>query len=219
MKRVSLIVLALLITGLFLSKQIKADDLEPAAAMKALGPKGEKIFSAQEIAGYGENYGRMDSNHDGFLTIAEYIANSGHFRGNKAGAKGFINISDNDKDGAVSRAEYVMNRIITDEAKAIYTRIDPATDWNAVPAFQWRMKRAAFVGSDYFADKKMAHGRQRGRSAASARVFKNLRPLGARRSSQRASGWEQVVDIVEVKAPLTSGTGINDHDMRLNLYS
>jgi len=156
MNRVSLTVLALLIAGLVLSTPIKADDLEPAAAMKALGAKGEKIFSAREIAGYGENYGRMDSNHDGLLTTAEYIANSGHFRGNKAGAKGFINISDNDKDGAVSRAEYVMNRIITDEAKEIYTRIDPATDWNAVPAFQWRMKRAAFVGSDYFADKKMA---------------------------------------------------------------
>jgi len=156
MKQVSLIILALLIAGLVSSTPIKADNLEPAAAMKALGAKGEKIFSAREIAGYGENYGRMDSNHDGLLTTAEYIANSGHFRGNKAGAKGFINISDNDKDGAVSRAEYVMNRIITDEAKEIYTRIDPATDWNAVPAFQWKMKRAAFVGSDYFADKKMA---------------------------------------------------------------
>ena len=156
MKRAGLTVLALLIAGLVLSTPIKADDLDPVAVMKAFGAKGEVLFSAHEIAGYGENYGRMDSNHDGFLTTAEYIANSGHFRGNPAGAEGFILISDNDKDGRVSRAEYVMNRIITDEAKEIYTRIDPATDWNAVPAFQWRMKRAAFVGSDYFADEKMA---------------------------------------------------------------
>ena len=121
MIRVFLTVLALHIAGLVLSTPIKADDLDPVAVMKAFGAKGEVLFSAHEIAGYGENYGRMDSNHDGFLTTAEYIANSGHFRGNPAGAKGFMFISDNDKDGRVSRAEYVMNRIITDEAKEIAT--------------------------------------------------------------------------------------------------
>ncbi|MBW1803616.1 MAG: hypothetical protein JRJ85_23160 [Deltaproteobacteria bacterium] len=156
MKRVSITVLVLLIAGLILSTPIKAEDLDPVAVMKAFGAKGEEIFSAREIAGYGENYGRMDSNHDGFLTTDEYIANSGHFRANPAGAEGFMRISDNDRDGGLSCAEYVMNRIITDEAKEIYTRIDPATDWTAVPAFRWRMKRAAFVGSDYFADEKMA---------------------------------------------------------------
>ena len=156
MKPLLLTVLALLVSGHVLSTPIKADNLEPATVMKVLGAKGEKVFSDQEIAGYAENYERMDSNHDGFLTTAEYIANSGHFRGNPAGAAGFMRISDNDRDGGLSRAEYVMNRIITDEAKEIFTRIDPATDWNAISAFQWTMKRAAFVESDYFTDKKMA---------------------------------------------------------------
>ena len=149
MKQIFLNGLALFIAGLVLSTPIKADDLDPAAVMKVFDVKGESLFSAQEIAGFSDVHERNDSNNDGFVTIEEYVSNSNHFRGNPKGAKGSASASDNNKDGKISLAEYVMNRIITDEGKKIFTRIDPTTDKKTI-------KRAAFINSDVFADKKLA---------------------------------------------------------------
>lgn len=133
-----------------------ADELDPEDVMQAFRAQGENAFSAERISGFDSAFGRTDIDGDGFLTIEEYVGNSTHFAGHPEGARGFMNVSDNDGDGQVSQAEYVRNRIITDEARDIYTQLDPATDWEATSAFQWRMTRDAFVDSDYLPDRELA---------------------------------------------------------------
>ena len=128
MKQIFLNGLALFIAGLVLSTPIKAEDFDPAAAMKAFDVKAESLVSAQDIAGFNEIHGRHDTNNDGFMTYEEYVENSTHSRENERGAKGFKSGGDIDKDGRISQAEYIMHRIITDEGKEIFNRIKPATD-------------------------------------------------------------------------------------------
>ena len=146
----------LFLTGAILSASTKAAELTPLTAMKAFDAKGEKEFTTQKIASFKRSFESVDGNKNGFLTEKEYISNSPHFRGHKAGARGFLFASDNDGDGRVSKVEYVMNRIVTDEAKEIYTRIDPNTDWKSIPVFQWKMKRIAFEQSAYFSNRTIA---------------------------------------------------------------
>lgn len=150
------ILLTLLIIGFAPLSPLNADSLEPADIMQIFRAQGENRFSVETIAGFNRPFENVDADGDGFLTTDEYIGNSSHFQGNAAGARGFMKVSDNDNDGRVSRAEYIQNRIITDEAKEIYTSIDPATNWSAISAFQWSMQRAAFVESDYFPAQALA---------------------------------------------------------------
>jgi hypothetical protein len=131
---------------------LAADDLDPVKVMLVFQAKGENEFFAETISGFDRSFRDVDINHDGFLSTKEYVDNSRHFAGNLSGSKGFMNVSDNDGDGRVSRKEYAINRIITDEAKDIFSRIEPVTDWPAVSAFQWRMSRQVFVESDYIGD-------------------------------------------------------------------
>ena len=146
----------LLAIGLALSSPLNADDLEPANIMQAFRAQGENAFSAETISNFSRPFENVDTDSDGFLTTEEYIGNSSHFQGNIAGARGFMNVSDNDGDERVSRAEYIQNRIITDEAKEIYTKIDPSTDWPTISAFQWTMARTAFIESNYFSERALA---------------------------------------------------------------
>ena len=132
------------------------DNLDPRDVMDLLGARGEAAFTPSQVAGFGAVFSRMDRNRDGRLSAEEYTGGSRHFAGNAAGAAGFIRASDADGDGHLSLAEYVENRIITDEAKAIFAAIDPATDRASVPAFRWTMAESAFVGSALFADSILA---------------------------------------------------------------
>lgn len=148
---------SVLIAGIItLSFPVNGENLDPINIMQAFQAQGEKAFSIETIFNYRRPFKKVDADDIGFLTTEEYISNSPHFKGNTMGARGFINASDNDKDGLISLAEYIQNRIITDEAKEIYTKIDPITDWLAVPAFQWTMKRATFVESNYFPQRVLA---------------------------------------------------------------
>lgn len=132
------------------------DNLDPRDVMDLLGARGEAAFTPSQVAGFGAVFFRMDRNRDGRLSAEEYVGGSRHFAGNAAGATGFIRASDADGDGHLSLEEYVQNRIITDEAKAIFTVIDSTTDWASVPAFRWEMAEGAFVGSALFPDTGVA---------------------------------------------------------------
>jgi len=126
------------------------------SVMSMFGAEGVTSFSSADIASFSRPFDRMDKDRDGVLTEAEYVGGSWHFRGNKAGARGFLRAADSNGDGRVSRAEYVSNRIITDEAKEIFTRIDPDTSRNSRRAFGWTMTRSDFVGSAYLGDTTLA---------------------------------------------------------------
>ena len=118
--------------------------------MQIFGARGEESFTTQEISGMSRPFKYSDLNSDGYLTEDEYVGASKHFRKNSRGARGFLRASDNNRDGKVSHEEYIQNRIITDEAKDIYRKIIPETDWESIPVFRWSNEQDAFLSSPYF---------------------------------------------------------------------
>ena len=118
--------------------------------MQIFGARGEESFTTQEISGMSRPFKYSDLNSDGYLTEDEYVGASKHFRKNSRGARGFLRASDNNQDGKVSHEEYIQNRIITDEAKDIYRKIIPETDWESIPVFRWSIEKDAFLSSPYF---------------------------------------------------------------------
>ena len=118
--------------------------------MQIFGARGEESFTTQEISGMSRPFKYSDLNSDGYLTEDEYVGVSKHFRKNSRGARGFLRASDNNRDGKVSHEEYIQNRIITDEAKDIYRKIIPETDWESIPVFRWSIEKDAFLSSPYF---------------------------------------------------------------------
>ena len=122
--------------------------------MQILGARGEDSFTTQEIRGMSRPFKFSDINGDGYLSEDEYIGASKHFRKNPRGARGFLRASDNNRDGKVSHEEYIQNRIITDEAKDIYRKIIPGTDWESIPVFRWTIEKEAFLSSPYFQERK-----------------------------------------------------------------
>ena len=123
-------------------------------AMQILGARGEDSFTTQEIREMSRPFKFSDINGDGYLSEDEYVGASKHFRKNPRGARGFLRASDNNRDGKVSHEEYIQNRIITDEAKDIYRKIIPGTDWESIPVFRWTIEKEAFLSSSYFQERK-----------------------------------------------------------------
>ena len=122
--------------------------------MQILGARGEDSFTTQEIRGMSRPFKFSDINGDGYLSEDEYVGASKHFRKNPRGARGFLRASDNNRDGKVSHEEYIQNRIITDEAKDIYRKIIPGTDWESIPVFRWTIEKDSFLSSPYFQERK-----------------------------------------------------------------
>ncbi len=90
--------------------------------LELLGAKGLAGGSPREIEGYNRVFQRLDSNGDGKLTKQEYIEDGRY--GTKEMRTGIFGASDRDADGIVTEEEYVQNRIITDEAKQIFQKMD-----------------------------------------------------------------------------------------------
>jgi len=68
----------------------------------------------------------MDADGDGQLTEEQYVKNSRHM--NEMVRRKIFAATDRNKDGIATKAEYVNNRIITDEAKSIYEQMDKNND-------------------------------------------------------------------------------------------
>jgi Ca2+-binding EF-hand superfamily protein len=93
-----------------------------AKILTMLGAKCEAGASDKQVAAYASHFDRSDPNHDGKHTRAEYV-DGGTFMNPRARA-GIFGATDNNADGVATRAEYVLNRIITDEAKGIVQKTD-----------------------------------------------------------------------------------------------
>jgi len=91
-----------------------------ARVLAMLGAKRQA--SDNQIRSYMAHFDRSDPNRDGKHSRAEYV-DGGKFMNPRARA-GIFGAADNNADGTVTRAEYLLNRIITDEAKAIVQRTD-----------------------------------------------------------------------------------------------
>jgi len=94
--------------------------------LQRLGAKLEGGITAKELDGYSSHFDRTDPDRDGKHTRAEYV-DKGNYMTPQARA-GIFRAADGNADGVVTKAEYVLNRIITDEAKAIVQGMDDDKD-------------------------------------------------------------------------------------------
>ena len=103
-------------------KPITIDNQPAIEIIRKLGATLESKISATELNGYLNSFDRTDPNRDGFHSKEEYIE-QGRYMTPQARA-GIFRAADGNSDGVVSRFEYVLNRIITDEGKSIIQRMD-----------------------------------------------------------------------------------------------
>ena len=94
--------------------------------LQRLGAKLEQGCAAKELDSYSSHFDRTDPDRDGKHTRAEYV-DKGSYMTPQARA-GIFRAADGNADGVVTKAEYVLNRIITDEAKAIVQGMDDDED-------------------------------------------------------------------------------------------
>jgi poly(3-hydroxybutyrate) depolymerase/Ca2+-binding EF-hand superfamily protein len=99
----------------------------PAAEiLELLGAKLEDVATRRQIREYSSHFDRLDGDGDGRHSKTEYIDKGGYLT--PQARRGIFNAADHDKDGFVTKAEYVLNRIITDEAKNIVQGMDSDKD-------------------------------------------------------------------------------------------
>jgi Ca2+-binding EF-hand superfamily protein len=127
------------------AKSIRPEDFKQGTHLDSLGAKMETGVDLQKIEGYSRFFGFTDKNNDGRHSKVEYVDNGNHL--NPQSRAGIFNASDNDRDGFVSRSEYVLNRIITDEAKKIVQAMDANKDG--------KVERSEFI-KHAMPDKKLA---------------------------------------------------------------
>jgi Ca2+-binding EF-hand superfamily protein len=95
-------------------------------ALKQLGAQMEAGATAQQLLSYEQHFDRVDADHDGRHSREEFIVNGQYMT--RESRQGIFRAADSNGDGFVTRAEYALNRIITDEAKEIIQRMDTDRD-------------------------------------------------------------------------------------------
>ena len=111
-----------------------------------LGAERESGVGDDELMGYSRNFDRSDADRDGRHSKTEYVDNGPYM--NPRVRRGIFGAADNNGDGFVTRVEYVLNRVITDEAKSIVQRTDADKDG--------KINRDEFVAGSGLADKALA---------------------------------------------------------------
>jgi len=113
--------------------------------LKLLGAEGIKGAKENELQNYRRLFGFTDRNKDGKHSKSEYVDNGRYLT--PESRAGIFNASDSNKDGFVSEKEYIDNRIITDEAKVIFSSMD--SDKNN------KLSSIEFIQSNKLKDKKL----------------------------------------------------------------
>ncbi|MAV35231.1 MAG: hypothetical protein CMJ59_07200 [Planctomycetaceae bacterium] len=93
-----------------------------AEILQRLGARLERGVTAATLRRYTVQFDRTDPDRDGKHTREEYVER-GRYLTAQARA-GIFRAADGNADGVVTRSEYVLNRIITDEAKEIVEAMD-----------------------------------------------------------------------------------------------
>lgn len=106
--------------------QIEVAGKPAARILELLGAKLEGKATRRQLGDYSSHFDRVDRDGDGRHSKTEYIDEGGYMT--PQARRGIFNAADNDKDGFVTKAEYVLNRIITDEAKTIVQGMDDNKD-------------------------------------------------------------------------------------------
>jgi len=98
----------------------------PLQILSMLGAKGKAAVQPKKLEEYRRIFGFIDANDDGDLSTKEFIEDGRYMT--RQARQGIFRASDANGDGVVTREEYVTNRIITDEAKAILAKMDEDGD-------------------------------------------------------------------------------------------
>ena len=96
--------------------------LEVGVILQRLGAKMERGVTNRQLDDYTNQFARVDRDGDRRHSQSEYIDNGNYLT--PQSRRGIFFAADNDADGFVSQSEYVLNRIITDEAKEIMQKMD-----------------------------------------------------------------------------------------------
>ena len=99
------------------AEQLKVGETAVSAILERLGAKLESGLTARQRADYSRVFRLVDRDRDLRHSKEEYIEKGNYL--NPQARRGIFRAADENQDGFVSKAEYVLNRIITDEAKAI----------------------------------------------------------------------------------------------------
>ena len=110
----------------FLISAARIGGHEPQQILSMLGARGRDAVTDRQLAGYRRIFGFMDANRDGQHSKKEFI-DDGRYLTRQA-RQGIFRASDSNSDGLVSEDEYIDNRVITDEAKTIYEKMDADDD-------------------------------------------------------------------------------------------
>ena len=105
---------------------LKISGIRVATVLKQLGAEMEQGVTLGQIEGYSRHFEFADRDRDERHSKEEYIENGRYLT--LQSRRGIFNASDNDGDGFVTKAEYILNRIITDEAKGIVQAMDGDKD-------------------------------------------------------------------------------------------
>ena len=100
--------------------------LAPREILKMLGARGLEGAAGRTLEGYRRVFGFTDFDKDGRHSKTEYVDRGRHLT--RQSRAGIFQASDVNGDGFVSEKEYVVNRVITDEAKEIFGSIDRNDD-------------------------------------------------------------------------------------------
>ncbi len=112
----------------------------------AMGAKRETGVTDEQLAAYSKHFDRTDADRDGKHSKKEYVEDGSYLT--PQARAGIFAATDTNADGVATREEYVLNRVITDEAKAIVGRSD--ADQNGT------VTRAEFVNGSPLKDKTLA---------------------------------------------------------------
>ena len=118
----------------------------PRQILNLFGYRGVLGITDQQVADYRRVFGFGDVNRDGRHSKKEYIEDG--FYLTKQSRQGIFRASDSNGDGFVTEVEYVINRMITDEAKEIFHKLDANRDG--------KLASKEIVASGKFKDEKLA---------------------------------------------------------------
>ena len=109
-----------------LDEQANVGGVPVGTILEQLGAKMENGITAKQLADYSRHFDLVDLDGDGHHSKAEYIE-KGNYMTPQA-RRGIFAAADSDGDDSVTAAEYILNRIVTDEAKAIMQAMDDDKD-------------------------------------------------------------------------------------------
>jgi Ca2+-binding EF-hand superfamily protein len=110
----------------FLDSKVSIGGRTSQQILTMMGAKGRDGVKDSQVSMYRRIFGFIDANGDGQHSKQEFI-DDGRYLTRQA-RQGIFRASDSNSDEIVSAKEYIDNRIITDEAKAIFEEMDANDD-------------------------------------------------------------------------------------------